>query len=125
MPIKCKSDQIFTEGYRYTMGAGENIFFPVKARRNEVLIVHSLSLYNPTQNAFTHCYEVMRRRGAIHRLDYVAGLATVTVHKFSSEIYLIDGDEAGIILTPSTAGDIVELTVQGMRFRDDDYFKST
>ena len=125
MPIKCQSNQIFTERYDYTMAAGANTFFPVKARRNEVLIVHSLSLYNPTQNGFTHCYEVMRRRGAIHRLDYVATLATVTVHKFATEIYLIDGDEAGIILTPSTAGDIVELTMQGMRFRDDEYFKST
>ena len=125
MPIKCKSDQIFTERYQYSMQATENIFLPVKARRNEVLIVHSLSLYNPTQNGFTHCYEVMRRRGAIYRLDYVAALATVTVHKFVTEIYLIDGDEAGIILTPSTTGDIVELTMQGMLFRDDEYFKST
>jgi len=55
----------------------------------------------------------------------VAGLATVTVYKFATEIYLIDGDEAGIILTPHTTGDIVELTMQGMRFRDDEYFKST
>ena len=125
MPIKCQSNQIFTECYTYTMEGGENIFFPVKARRNEVLIVHSISLYNPTQNAFTHAYEIMRRRGAIHRLDYVAGLATVTVHKFSSEVYLIDGDECGIALTPHAAGDIVELTMQGMRFRDDEYFKST
>ena len=125
MPVKSQSNQIFTERYDYTMAAGAGAFFPVKARRNEVLIVHSLSLYNPTQNGFTHCYEVMRRRGVIHRLDYVATLATVTVHKFATEIYLVDGDEAGIILTPHTAGDIVQLTMQGMRFRDDEYFKST
>jgi len=125
MPVKCQSNQIFTERYDYTMKAGENIFLPVKARPGEVIILHSLSCYNSTQNGFTHLYEVMRRRNTLCRLDYVATLVTVTVKKFSSEIYLIDGDEAGIALTPSVAGDIVELTMQGMRFRDDEYFKST
>jgi len=125
MPIKCKSDQVFTEKYDYTMAAGVNEFLPIKARPGEVIIVLSFSIYNPTQNGFTHCYKVMKRKGQIYRLNYVAAIATITVRRWATNVYLIDGDEAGIILTPSTAGDIVELTLQGLRLRDDEYFKST
>jgi len=32
MPIKCQSNQIFTEHYHYTMGEGENIFFTGKGQ---------------------------------------------------------------------------------------------
>ena len=125
MPIKCQSNQIFTECYCYTMGAGANEFLPIKARPGEVIIVHSFGIYNPTENGFTHCYKILKRRGQVCRLNYVAAIATITVRRWATDVYLIDGDEAGIILTPSVAGDIVELTIQGMRFRDDEYFKST
>ena len=125
MPVKCQSNQIFTEHYHYTMGAGENIFLPVKARPGEVLIVHSVGIYNPTANGFTHIYKILNRKGHNCRIEYVAALATLTVRRWSSDVYLIDGDECGIALTPSAAGDMVILTVQGLRFRDDEYFIST
>ena len=125
MPIKCKSDQVFTEHYHYTMGAGENIFLPIKARPGEVLIVHSVGIYNPTVNGFTHLYKILNRKGHNCRIEYAATVATLTVRRWSSDVYLIEGDECGIALTPSAAGDIVILTVQGMRFLDRDYFKST
>jgi len=125
MPIKCQSNQIFTEHYHYTMGEGENIFLPVKARRNEVLVVHSIGVYNPTQNGFTHLYKILQRKGHNCRIEYTAAVATLTVRRWSSDVYLIEGDECGIALTPFAAGDMVILTVQGLRFRDDEYFIST
>ena len=125
MPIKCQSNQIFIEHYHYTMGEGENIFLPVKARRNEVLVVHSIGVYNPTQNGFTHLYKILQRKGHNCRIEYTAAVATLTVRRWSSDVYLIEGDECGIALTPSAAGDMVILTVQGLRFRDDEYFIST
>ena len=124
MPFKCLSNQIDTERYVYLMAAGENIFLPMKARHKEVIIVHSISVYNPTQNGFTHLYKVMERRGRLCRLDYLAALATVTVHLFDHEIYMIDGDEAGIALTPSVAGDMVQVTIQIIRLRDDEFYKT-
>ena len=125
MPIKCQSNQILTEKYDYTMAAGENIFLPMKARPGEVLIVHLVSVYNPTQNQFTHIYKVLKRRGVLCRLNYTATLNTITVHRWATDIYMIDGDEGGIALTPSAAGDTVELTMQCLRLRNDEYFKST
>ena len=125
MPIKCQSNQILTEKYDYTMAAGENILLPLKARPREVIIVHSISIYNPTQNNFTHIYKVMRRRNRLCRLTYAAALNTIVVLNWDIDVYLIDGDECGIALTPSAAADTVELTMQCIRMRDDEYFKST
>jgi len=107
------------------MGAGVNEFFPVKARPGEVIIVHSFGVYNPTLNNFTHVYKILKRKGGACRLNYTSAINTLTVQRWATDVYLIDGDEAGIILTAGAAGDIVELTMQGLRFRDDEYFKST
>jgi len=107
------------------MAANENIFLPIKARPDEVIIVHSISCYNNTQSNFTHLYKVLKRRGLVCRIDYVAALATVVVHLFDHDLYMIDGDEAGIALTPAAVGDTVQVTIQFMRLRDDEYFKST
>ena len=125
MPIKCQSNQILTEKYDYTMIVGENIFLPMKARPGEVLVVHSISVYNDTQSGFTNLYKILKRRGVVCRVDYVAALATIVTHLFDYDLYLIDGDECGIALTPSAAGDTVELTMQCLRMRDDEYFKAT
>jgi len=38
---------------------------------------------------------------------------------------LIDGDEGGVALTPAAAGDTVEITLQYLRMKDIEYFKST
>jgi len=125
MPIKCQSNQIRTEHYHYTMAAGENIFLPVKARPGEVLIVHSVCVLNPTVNDFTHIYKVMKSKGHLIRLNYAAGLATLTVRRWATDVYLVDGEEGGIALTPNVAGDEVAVNFQIIRMRDDEYFKAT
>ena len=125
MPFKCLSNQIATERYDYTLAVGENLLLPVKARRDEVVIILGISVYNNTQNGFTLLYKVMQRRGRVFRIDYLAALATGVVHLFDHDLYLIDGDESGIALTPSAAGDTVQVTMQYMRLRDDEYFKAT
>lgn len=124
MPFKCLSNQIATERYDYTMAAGENIFYPIKARPGEVIIVHSISVYNNTLNGFTHCYKMLKRRGMPSRLDHVAAVATAVVHLFDHDLYLIDGDECGIALTPSAASDTVQVTIQYIRLIDADFYKS-
>jgi len=58
-------------------------------------------------------------------LTYAAALNTIIVLNWDIDVYLIDGDECGIALTPNAAGDIVEVTFQIFRFRDDEYFKAT
>jgi len=125
MPFKCLSTNVSTEMYEYTLAAGENILLPLKARPGEALIVHCVSVYNNTLNGFTHIYKVMKRRGRIFRLNYQAALATIQVHRWATDIYLIDGDEGGIILTPSAAGDTVQVTFQVIRLIDADFYKST
>ena len=125
MPIKCQSNQVRTEHYDYTLAAGENILLPIKARPGEVIVVHSISIYNPTQANFTHVYKVMTTKGHLRRLTYAAALNTIIVLNWDIDVYLIDGDECGIALTPNAAGDIVEVTFQIFRFRDDEYFKAT
>lgn len=125
MPLKSQSNQIRTEHYDYTMAAGENIFLPIQARQKEVVVVHSVSVYNSTQANFTHVYKVMTVKGRLRRLNYVAAVNTLTVQRWATDIYLIDGEECGIALTPNAAGDIVEVTFQIIRMRDDEYFKAT
>jgi len=123
MPFKCQSNQVSTERYDYTLAVGENILLPIKARPGEVIIVHSISVYNNTQNGFTHCYKLLKRRGLTCRIDYVAAVATVVTHLFDHDLYLVDGDETGIALTPSAAGDTVQVTIQFIRLIDADFYK--
>ena len=125
MPVKCKSEQIATEQYIYTCAAGENIFLPMKARRNEVLIIHNISIYNNSQANSTTCYKILRRRGILYRLNYVGAINAGVVHRWGVDIYLIDGDEMGIAYTPNAAGDTVQLVMQALRFRDDEYNQPT
>jgi len=124
MPFKCHSNQIAIERYDYTMAAGENILLPVKARRNEVIIVHCISIYNNSQVNYTLLYKVMEKRGRLCRLNYQAALNAGVVHRFCADNYLIEGDEAGIALTPAAAGDTVQITFQYLRLRDDEFYKS-
>jgi len=125
MPVKCKSEQIATEQYIYTCAAGENIFLPMKARRNEVLIIHNISIYNTSQDNSGTCYKILRRRGILYRLNYVGAINAGVVHRWGVDIYLIDGDEMGIAYTPNAAGDTVQLVMQALRFRDDEYNQPT
>jgi len=91
MPIKCQSNQIRTEHYIYTLAAGENILLPIKARPDEAIIVHSVGLYNPSQDNYTHVYWVMTERGQLVRLAYTAALNTVTVQRWADDVYLKAG----------------------------------
>lgn len=125
MPIKIQSSMLNTEHYHYTLAAGENILFPVKARPGEVLIVHSVCLYNPSQVNYTHIYKLMRQRGHICRLNYAAALNSITVRRWATDIYLKDHEECGFAVTPNAAGDIIAANFQIIRMRDDDYFKAT
>lgn len=125
MPMKVKSNQPRTEFYDYHLAAGENILLPIKARPDEVIIVHSISIYNPSQVNYTHVYKVMTTKGRLRRLTYAASVNAGLVINWDIDVYLIDGEECGIALTPDAAGDIVEATFQIIRLRDDEYFKVT
>lgn len=125
MPIKCKSDQINTEHYHYTLAAGENILFPVKARPGEVIIVHSVCLYNPSEVNYTHAYKLMRQRGHICRINYAAAVNAGVVQRWATDVYIIEHEEVGFAITPNAAGDVVDANFQIIRMRDDEYFKST
>jgi len=121
MPIKIKSEMLNTEHYHYTLAAGENCLFPVKARPGEVLIVHSVCLYNPSQANYTLAYKLMRQRGHVCRLNYAAALNTGVVQRWGTEVYLKDGEECGFAITPNAAGDEIAANFQILRFRDDEY----
>lgn len=123
--IKCKSDQVFTEKYDYTLTAGVNELFFFKARHQEVLIIRNICIFNPTQSNSGVCYKVMRRRGRIFYLNHVAAINAGVVQQWAIPVYLIDGDEIGIEITPNAEGDDIEVVVQGLRMRDDEYFKAT
>jgi len=107
------------------MKATENIFLPVKARPGEVIIVHSISVYNNTANIYWYLYELIKRRGFIYRVDFIQVVLAAGVHLFNQDLYLIDGDEAGIAIRTTRSGATVQVTIQFMRLRDDEYFKST
>jgi len=123
--MKVKSDQIRTEHYDYSMAAGENIFYPIKARRGEVIIVHSVCIYNPTQANSGACYKIMRVKGHECRLNYTAAINAGVVQRWATDVYLVDGDECGVAMTPNAAGDMYCVNFQILRFRDDEYFKAT
>lgn len=125
MPIKSQSNQIRTEHYHYTLAADENIFLPIKARPGEVIVVHSVTIYNPTQANSGVCYKLMRQKGHIIRLNSVAAINAGVVQRWATDVYLIDHEEGGVALTPNAAGDIYAVSFQIMRMRDDEYFKAT
>ena len=125
MSLKVKSEQINTECYDYMMAAGENIFLPIKARHEEVILVHSISIYNPSQVNYTHVYKILRCKGDVRRLTYAASVNAGLVINWVKQIYLKDGQELGIAITPDGAGDMVEVTFQIIRMKDIEYFKAT
>lgn len=121
MPLKLKSEQLNTEHYHYTLAADENIFFPVKARPGEVVCVHSVCLYNPSQVNYTLAYKLMRLRGHICRLNYQAAINAGVVHRWATDVYLKEHEECGFAITPNAAGDEIAANFQIIRFRDDEY----
>jgi len=123
--IKCKSDQVRTEHYDYTLAADENIFLPIKARPEEVIVVHSVCIYNTTADNSGAAYKVMRTKGHLCRLNYTAAINGKAVQRWATDVYLIDGEECGVAITPNAAGDLFCVNFQIIRMRDDEYFKAT
>lgn len=125
MPIKCQSNQVNTEHYHYTMLADENIYFPVKARPGEVIVVHSVCLYNPSQVNYTHAYKLMRQRGHIIRLNYAAAINAGVVQRWATDVYIKEHEEVGFAITPNGAGDEIAANFQIIRMKDSEYFMPT
>ena len=125
MPIKCKSDQLRTEHYDYEMALGENIFYPIKARPGEVIVVHSVCIYNGSAANFGAIYKLIRVKGHECRLNHNASLNVGRVQRWATDVYLKDGDECGISVNAPQAGGVVCVNFQILRFRDDEYFKAT
>ena len=123
--MKVKSDMPFHFNYSYLLAASAKQFFFLKGMAGHVLWIDYVSIYNPTANDFTHLYLLCRDKGVVTRCDYHASLATVTVKKFPADHYLSEGEEAGIEITGTAITDEVEVTVHGIRYKDEDYFKAT
>ena len=125
MVMKIKSEQLRTEMYQYNLAAGENILMPIKARPGEVICVHSVCCYNPTEVNFTLLYKMLKVDGKFCRLNYAATLNAGVVKRFATDVYLKDGDECGFAVTPNAAGNLICVNFQILRFRDDEYNIST
>ena len=123
--MKAKGDMPFHYSYTYKLETTEVEFYFLKGRPGRVMWVDYVSIYNPTTNQFTHVYLLCRDRGAVTRCDYKANCNTLVVQKFTADHYLKDGEELGIAITGSAATDTMEVTVHGLCFKDEDYFKAT
>ncbi|GAI07630.1 unnamed protein product [marine sediment metagenome] len=121
MPMKVKSEQINTEHYHYTLDENENQLFPVKARPGEVIIVHSVCIYNDSGANYDVCYKLMKQRGHVIRLNYVATINAGVVQRWATDVYLNGEEECGVAVTPNAAGDTLAVNFQILRFRDDEY----
>lgn len=123
--MKAKSDMPFHFKYVYKLSATAKEFYFIKGRPGHVLWVDYISVYNPTESNYTHLYLMDRDHGEVSHCDYVASLNTILVKKFAADHYLKDGEELGIKITGAAEGDLLEVTVHGLRMIDEDYFKAT
>lgn len=121
MIIKCKSEQVFSERYKYQLRTGTHQFFPVKARHGEVLIIHKMSIYNSSKLRIKIQYKLKKHRGVIHRWNYGINLDSGVVRRWGINVYLEPNDEAGIELNTTHDNQTFELCVQGLRLRDSEY----
>jgi len=119
--IKCKSEQVFRECKDYTLGVGANILFMMKSGNEEVLIIHRISVYNSSQANTADCHFVVKHNGDIRYIWTDTGIVAGDADTFEHDLYLVLGDEVGIIITPNAAGDTIEVTLEGLRVRDDEY----
>lgn len=125
MPFKVKSEQIQTDRYVYQCVQGHNEFWFEKARPKEVLIIQLVAIFNRQADVSGLVYKVMKRKGVTYYLNSNAGIAAVSVVRWGVDVYLIDGDEMGVIITPNATGDEFDVVCQFIRMRDDEYFKAT
>ena len=107
------------------MGLGVSTFFPIKARRNEVIVVHSISIHNDSLVNFGAIYKLIKVKGHVCALNHSATLNVGRVQRWASDVYLKDGDECGVSINSPVAGTIACVNFQIFRFRDDEYFKAT
>lgn len=125
MPLKIHSDMLINEHYHYTLQAGENILFPVKARPGEVLCVHSITIYNNSAANYAECYKLIKVEGHVCRMNYTAAINAGAVQRWATDVYIKNHQECGVAITPTAAGDTVCVNFQVIRFKDEDYFKAT
>jgi len=125
MPIKCKSDQVRTEQYDYLMALGVNYFFPIKARPGEVIVVHSVCIYNNSAANYAAIYKLLKVKGNVCPQNHSASLNVGRVQRWATDVYLVDGDECGVSINSPQAGLSVCINFQIIRMRDDEYFKAT
>jgi hypothetical protein len=125
LKVKAKSDMVFHLKYVYPLDVTEKIFYFMKGRPDQLMWIDYVSVYNPTVNNYTHLYLLCRDRGVVSRCDYQANCNTLMVRKFTPDHYLLDGEELGVAVTGTATSDIIEVTVHGLRMKDEDYFKAT
>lgn len=123
--MKAKGDMPFHFSYVYKLEITEVEFYFIKGRAGHVMWIDYVSVYNPTANDFTHVYLLCKDQDGVSRCDYKANCNTKVVQKFTADHHLIEGEELGIAITGSDDEDTVEITVHGLRFKDEDYFKAT
>jgi len=124
MQTAIHSKMIIHETYDYKCGAVEVCWFwPVKARKGEVILVNTVSIYNNSGANYGACYKAIKHQGIIHRVNYTAAINNGVVHRWSCNNYITDGDEAGVGITPNQAAETVQIAIQGIRFTDADYNK--
>jgi len=112
------SKQIQTLKYKYLMQATEQPWFPIKGRPGMVLEVVNTSIYNVADADATELYVMVKRKGVIHRIDYQAILATITVFRSDSSVYLAPNDEYGFAIIGDTVNDVIEFSVTYVEWSD-------
>jgi len=117
------SKMVRHELYDYVCPVLLTWFWPVKARRGEVIIVNQISVYNNSGANYGICYKGIKCHGEIHRINHSAAINTGVVQRWSADNYLIDGDELGVAITPNAVNDTVQISVQLIRFLDSEFDK--
>ena len=110
--MKVKSGQIYTEKYTYKLDTSVQQFFFSKGRKDGVLELVWLSVYNKSTGSITVLYFLFDKRGEITRLKYDATLETKTVNTMFETLYLERGDRIGVEMDGASAGDEVEVSAQ-------------
>lgn len=117
------SKMIQHEMYEYTMAAGLNWFYPIKARPGEVILVNCVSIYNNSGANYGACYKAIKCHGEVYRINSVTAINNGVVKRWEGDNFLRDGDELGVGITPNAAGEKGQVCFQIIRFVDTDYNK--
>lgn len=119
MPMLVNSEMLATEHYHFICGdAALNYFWPVKARAGEVIIVHSVTIFNNCGANFALCYKLMRAKGHIMYMNSVAAINNTVVQRWATDMYLNGNEECGVAVTPNAVNDEFQVTFQIIRMID-------